>query len=219
LPLNVNLPALRQRFAWIAHGLSLGPDEVFDVDLAHYEAAAIIPTRGAFVPEWLLVVPRVACISIAELDAAQRVSLLAIVDKISELISARAEASVMFEHGPGRQLSAAGCGVDQAHLHVVGGKYNLLESLVEQVGEVYWSAVDHADPWAGVPLDSDYLIIRNRDRAVRAFTSNPTSQRLRRALADTLGLGNEWDYRSHPNEENACRTKEMFRGAFAAAPV
>lgn len=217
MPFDATPLALQTRFDWILRGASHGPDGAFDEDLARYADAAVIPTRGALVAGWLLVVPRTPCLSVAELGQLNRVRLLAIADEASARMSAQVGASVMFEHGPGRVGTAAGCGVDQAHLHVVGGAPYLLEKLMEQVGEVEWSEADHADPWATVPSGSDYLMIRNRDRAVRAVVEDPKSQRLRRALAETLGREHEWDYRSHPNALNAQRTKEMFSGAFADA--
>ena len=217
MPLDTKPPTPPTRFDWILRGASRGPHDAFDEDLAHYPEAAVIPTRGALVAEWLLVVPRAPCLSLAELDRPDRVRLLSIVDSASARVSATAGASVTFEHGPGRRGTAAGCGVDQAHMHVVGGSLDLLDRLIDRVGEAEWLTVDHADPWADVPPGSDYLMVRDDRRAVRATVDVPTPQRLRRALADALGRGHEWDYRSYPNEPNARRTKEMFSGAFADA--
>lgn len=214
---DTKTPVPVARFAWILDGMSRGPDDVFDEDLGHFTEAAVIPTRGAVVPEWLLVVPRAPCLSVAEVDFTARVRLLAVADKVSAGMSAQAGAFVMFEHGPGHPRTAAGCGVDQAHLHVVGGASDLLDRLSKLVGEAEWSAVDHADPWSTVPPGSDYLMIRDKDRAFRALVGSPISQRLRRAVADALGRGQEWDYRLYPNSSNARQTKEIFRGAFAHA--
>jgi diadenosine tetraphosphate (Ap4A) HIT family hydrolase len=213
---DAELPTPPSRFAWILRGATSGPDEAFDEDLACYPEAAVIPTRGAFVPTWLLVVPRTPCLSLAEIDTEGRARFLNIANEVSKQVAERAGACVTFEHGPGRRGTAAGCGVDQAHLHVVGGAPDLLARLMERVSEA-WLPVDHADPWSAAPPSSDYLMIRDQCRTVLAVVSNPTSQRLRRALADALGIGQEWDYRSHPNATNARRTKEMFRGAFAHA--
>ena len=213
--IDLKLPVLPSRFSWILHGASKGPDDVFDEDLATYPEAAVIPTRGALIAEWLLVVPRTPCLSLAELDGPERARLLAIADDVSSRVSALTGAFVTFEHGPGRRGTAAACGVDQAHLHVVGGAPDLLDRLVERVDDVAWSAVKHADPWSAILRGSDYLMVRDRGRAVRALVNRSTSQRMRQAMADVLGRASEWDYRSHPNVLNGHRTKEMFRGAFA----
>ena len=210
-------PVSSARFAWVLRGASRGVDDAFDEDLGRYADAAVIPTRGALVAEYLLIVPRTPCLSIAELDTPGRARVLAIADDVSAKISARVGAAVTFEHGPGRRGTAAGCGVDQGHLHVVGGSPDLLDRLVEQVDEASWSMASHADPWSTLPPGSDYLMVRDSQRTVLTIVEHPTSQRLRRALADVLARGDEWDYRSHPNAKNARRTKEIFSGAFAEA--
>ena len=205
------------RFAWVLDGACRGMDHTFDEDLGRYADAAITPTRGALVAEYLLVVPRTPCLSVSELDALGRARVLAVADDVSARVSARVGAAVIFEHGPGRRGTAVGCGVDQGHLHVVGGAPDLLDRLVDQVDEASWSMTSHAAPWSALPPGSDYLMVRDSRRTVVTLVTHPTSQRLRRALAESLGRGNEWDYRSHPNAENARRTKEIFSGAFADA--
>jgi ATP adenylyltransferase len=209
----------QSRFDWVVQGAARGPDDVFDEDLAEFPQAAVIPTRGAFVAEWLLIVPRIRSLSVAGLDQTQRTRVLAVAEAVSARMSARTGASVIFEHGPRQRGSATGCGVDQAHLHVVGGAADLLDRLIEQVDDANWSTADYADPWQGTPPLCEYLMVRDRDRAVTALVNSSTSQRLRRALADVLGCSHEWDYRLYPHEWNARRTKEMFHGAFADAPA
>lgn len=219
MPFDAKSSTPPARFAWILRGASRGPDATFDEDLADLAEAAIIPTRGALMAEWLLVVPRTPCLSVAELDRPHRARVLAIANAVSARVSERAGASVTFEHGPGRRGSATGCGVDQAHLHVVGGTPSLLDRLVDATGDAAWMAVDHDDPWATITPRSEYLMIRDCGRAVRALVDTPRSQLLRQAMASVLGREHEWDYRSHPNDWNARRTREMFRGAFADVPA
>jgi ATP adenylyltransferase len=206
-------PRVPTRFGWILKGESHGPDKAFDEDLAGYTDAAVIPTRGAIVPDWLLIVPRVPCSSFADLDAGSRRRILTIANRVSGQISPT-DTAVMFEHGARQAGSASGCGVDQAHLHVVGGEANLLSRIIAHVKELEWSVIDSADPWSDLPYNIDYLVVRSRERAMRALVHHPTSQRLRRALASALNRGDEWDYRAHPNALNANRTIEMFRGVF-----
>lgn len=205
------------RFSWILQGAACGPDAVFDEDLASYSDAAIIPTRGAMVAEWMLIVPRSPSLSIAALQAAARRSILHIADDASARISAQTGSSILFEHGPSRRGSAASCGVDQAHIHVVGGASLSLDALMQQVGEVRWEPVDRDDPWASVTVGSEYLLLRDKWRAVLALVDNPVSQRLRRAVAALLDRPDEWDYRLFPHTDNARRTKLIFGSERARA--
>lgn len=211
---DLRVSAPHSRFAWILRGATRGPDASFDEDLGSYPEAAIIPTQGALVPEWLLVVPRKPCLSVAVMGSQMRGRLLTIADEVSAKVSELAGACVMFEHGPRKHGIAAGCGVDQAHLHIVGGSLHLLDRMVERVDEAEWSSVDRIDPWSVLPPDSDYLLILDRRRALLATVANPASQRFRQALAEVLGCPKEWDYKLYPNAANARRTKELFHGAF-----
>lgn len=209
------LPTGLSRFEWIVRGDQHGPHEIFDQDLASFEYAAVLPTRGALVPAWLLIVPRQRLLSLAEMDDRARARIIAIADAISERVAAREGSAIVFEHGPGRRGSAASCGVEQAHLHVVGTTAPVFDRLLDAVPEVVWSRADLLDPWCKLPARSDYLMVRSKERAVVAQVAVPTSQRLRRAMASVLGLGDEWDYRSFPQESNALRTVRMFSGGFS----
>lgn len=199
------------RFGWVMQGQSHGTNAAFDQDLARYEEAAIIPTQGAFLAEWLLVVPRTPCLSVSELDISARARLLSIADEVATHVARKAGNAVIFEHGPRRAKTLTGCGVDQAHLHVVGWQSDLFDQLTEEVGEVKWKPANYLDPWGEIQPDSDYLMIRDSRRSAVAVVESPSSQRLRRALASVTGHKDEWDYRTHPNPKNALCTQALFR--------
>lgn len=201
-----------RRFGWVAAGHRLGPDRVFDQDLAEMDAVAVLPTKGAIVPEWLLVVPKIEALSLAEVGSLARRAVLDCVKEVEEHVSQAAGDAVIFEHGAGRRGSASGCGVDQAHLHVVGLDRHFVESvLVMPSAELRWRSVDTTDPWEGLPPGSDYLMMMHGETAWRALTSTPTSQFMRRRIAHFVGTPGEWDYRRYPHADNAERTKALFR--------
>lgn len=209
-----NPPAIPKRFGWVIQGMSTGPDPVFDEDLGDFPEAAILPTRGALVPEWLLIVPRKPYLSVAKASFEDRRNFVAIADTVSNKIADRAAECILFEHGPSSYGSEAGCGVDQAHLHVVGGAQGFMNRVLRETADLSWSEADYTDPWRALTPGVDYLVLRDGTRALSTPVSNPTSQRLRRAIARALSRGAEWDYRKFPHEANASRTLEMFRGAF-----
>jgi hypothetical protein len=70
------------------------------------------------------------------------------------------------------------------------------------------------DPWLGVGAGTDYFLVQDGDDAMLGKTLKPTSQFLRRMVAEFLGCDAEWDYRQHPNPENAHSTVRLFAGAF-----
>ena len=52
---------LGRRFDWVVDGQTKGADRQIDVDLGGFADAAIVPSLGALIPEWLLIVPRQPC--------------------------------------------------------------------------------------------------------------------------------------------------------------
>jgi len=199
------------RFAWVVAGERSGPDPVFDIDIGSYDFAAVIPTRGALLPEWLMLVPRIPCLAIRELDAPARRLLIEYAHEVSEWVAAAANHAVIFEHGAERVGSAVGCGVDQAHLHVVGIDGGFADWVVRNSEGVIWDEANARDPWGGIGSASDYMVLIDGLRAWKALIHIPTSQFLRRKVATFLGRPEEWDYRRHPNVENAKRTTAIFR--------
>lgn len=200
------------RFAWVTNGHRTGPDPAFDQDLANSDHAAVIPTKGALIPEWLLVVPRTEAISLAALPLRARGAVSQVVRQAAKRVEEVAGASVIFEHGAGCVGSASGCGVDQAHVHVVGLGRSFVQSVLSDLStSLEWTAADPHDPWADIPKGADYLLLEHDRRAWTALTRNPTSQFMRRRVAHFIGSPEKWDYKCYPHAHNAERTKALFR--------
>ncbi len=201
-----------RRFDWVTSGQRVGGDAPFDVDVGDFEPAAVVPTKGALVPEWLLIVPRLKALSVADLSAHERRKVLACAREVSEQIAKVADDVVLFEHGPRKQGAANGCGVDQAHIHVIGLDKRFLSFVFQTTAnDLRWELAAGADPWDGVPEQSDYIVLMRGELAWRALTPEPTSQFMRRRIASFVGTPGEWDYRRYPHAANAERTKSLFR--------
>ena len=211
-PLATGNGAGRRRFAWVTAGHRAGPDRIFDCDLGNAEHAAVVPTVGAIIPEWLLVVPRVEALSAAELPVRSRHDVLRVAHQVAGRVREVAGASVVFEHGAGRAGSLGGCGVDQAHLHVVGLGGDFVQSVLGGgSASLTWTPADPQDPWSAIPKGADYLLIMQDGRAWTALTQDPVSQFMRRRIASFVGFPGEWDYRRYPHADNAERTKSIFQ--------
>jgi ATP adenylyltransferase len=207
-----------RRFSWVLAGAHLGPDPNFDIDLAQLQSVAVIPTRGALTPEWLLVVPRQPCLSVAELAPAARRDVMRCAQLAANAVANVAGSAVLFEHGAGKPRSPNGCGVDQAHLHVVGLPPDFAYFTKKGTSNLAWVAADWRDPWKNLVRGSDYILMSVAEIAWVATIQTPTSQLLRRKVAEFLHMPDDWDYRQHPNVENAKRTTELFSRAFRAGP-
>jgi len=197
------------RFEWVVGGAPRGPDNVFDVDLGNHELAAIVPTRGAIIPEWLLVIPRSRCLSVAELSSSARRGLLSLASTVADEISSVGKKAIIFEHGPAQTHSLTGCGVDQAHLHAVGTGHEFIDWVLEG-SDLRWTEVSPSDPWNARSTGLDYLLMMAGSRAWLAQPELPLSQFFRRKVAAYVGRTDEWDYRLNPHVANAARTTELF---------
>ena len=205
---------LGRRFDWVVDGQIKGADRQIDVDLGGFADAAIVPSLGALIPEWLLIVPRQPCFSVAALPKVARRQLMNRTGAVVAAIQRLSGGAVVFEHGAGRFGSLNGCGVDQAHIHVVGLQPGFADYALRNSADLNWQNVDGADPWADLTAGTDYLLVMERDKTFAATLERPTSQFMRRMVADFLGCADQWDYRQHPNENNAQRTIQLFSGAF-----
>ena len=195
------------RFDWVLKGMRQGPNPSFDVDFCMDEYAAVIPTMGSLVSGWLLIVPRVPVLSISELNDADQEKYMEIVIGAAAEVKDLAKHTFMFEHGPCLSGSLVGCGVDQAHTHVVPLNFDLISTCLENT-EWDWSEVNCSTPWSSISEGQHYYLISNFERAYVAYPSEQASQFFRRKIAQGLGVENEWDYKLYPNKENALRTIE-----------
>lgn len=197
------------RFEWVTQGLANGPDTVCDVDLSRSQSFALVPSLGSIVEGWLLAIPRRKLLSLRELKAPERMDLVTFsVEAVARLRSISSQ-FVMFEHGPVEQQSKVGCGVDQAHLHVVSTKLDLLSDVLSD-DSVEWMEADINDPWSSLPKQREYYLIFNSSKAYVGFPRAPISQFFRRRLAALSQAHEKWNYRQWPQYENARRTIDAF---------
>lgn len=200
---------MKSRFDWIIQGQTTGPDPKCDVDLLPGYPFAVVPSLGSLCPGWVLAIPRKALLSLRQLPAGERTSFLGSCKAVAGSLSAFNTNIYYFEHGPGARKSVVGCGVDQAHLHIVPTPFKLLESVLAD-RSVGWTEVDRVDPWATVEPDAEYYLIATSTRAYVGTPTKPESQYFRKQLAALSGIPNEWNYREWPHYEHIQRTVDCF---------
>jgi ATP adenylyltransferase len=211
---DLRFPVVK-RFDWIVRGGKAGPDPICDVPVRSTPEAVAIPTIGAILPNWLLIVPRMCAASIADTPPDIRRKILCFGDELAREMHGAGE-PVIFEHGARKSGNVVGCGVDQAHLHVLATEIDLLRTALGDK-EVLWSVADPADPWRRLDA-SDYYLIQTSNEAFIGHALAPQSQYFRKLIARAAGVPFRWDYKVWPNYENARRTYGRFaEGAACAA--
>jgi diadenosine tetraphosphate (Ap4A) HIT family hydrolase len=161
-----------------------------------------VPSVGALVAGWLLVVPREHALNAAALSDEDLGRLEVLVSEIVEEWQPLFGAVTVFEHGPARPSSPAGCGVDHAHLHVVPTEgIDLIGAARTALDELTWiEGASIADARAAVDAGLDYLYAHtgHGDSAWLAIGQSVPSQALRRVMAAELKRPDEFDWRCYP---------------------
>ncbi len=198
------------RFAWAISGSTADRHPTADRDLDVLPECVVAPSVGAIVPGWLLLIPRKPTLSMRDLPHAERRAILYRARAVAEVIRATNKNVAIFEHGPSRRGSIAGCGIDQAHIHVVALPFDLANHTRMLYPEHAWTNVCPDDPWSRITPNADYYLMSGE---AGLFISEPTdvlSQFFRRVIAEAVGRTDEWDYRQHPNDRNIRATIDLY---------
>jgi len=201
------------RFSWITGGNTPLTAQPWDIEVLGNAEFAVVPSMGSLVPGWLLAVPRAAKLNLSGLSVAHRMSLSRLIDQASTALKGLPGEVYCFEHGSVRRGSLAGCGVDQAHLHIVPLEFDLVAA-AKLDGNIDWADLDAKnDPLTQLPKDGEYIAIWRRSDGVGLVgkPQEPTSQWVRRVIAHSLGASEEWNYRTHPQNLNVQATLAVLK--------
>jgi ATP adenylyltransferase len=202
-----------ERFAFL-RSTSECPRPIHDEILLEIDGCVVTPTLGSIVPNWLLIVPRSPVLNFAQWRLATGRSPLNLVEKVAAKRRS-AERIVWFEHGPAESGSVLGCGVDQAHLHVIFDapfSANELQTKAIENSGLDWSFGPAKSIYSNLQEQKSYLVAGSLETATSAQSVEQVgSQFFRRLIA---GLSNQeaaWNYRTHPHLANIRETVRSYR--------
>lgn len=201
--------ALSSRFSWITDSRIPASGAVWDREVVDDATFAVVPSMGSLVPGWLLAVPRRPMLSLRELSQCEGLSLFSLCNKLSSRLAGWDKDVYFFEHGSSSAGSKTGCGVDQAHLHIVPLPFDLIDAATcSAYSNMKWSNMSGDNPLTRLPKHGEYIAIWRASDGMGAFAtvSRPVSQWCRRLIAAKLGVDAEWNYRMHPQQANVERT-------------
>ena len=202
-----------RRFDWITNPGVPAPPKPCNTIVAQTDSFVALPSQGSLVPGWLLVIPRRPLINLAQLWPRERDELNLFVARLHDRLAVFPGRVFEFEHGARTIGSATGCGVDQAHLHVVPLPFNLLQACRQT--SLQWSYASSRDelPPEFAP-DSEYLFARERgNSAICTPVIDPVSQWFRKLIAANLDIADLWDYRAHPFNHAVRKTLDLIKPA------
>jgi ATP adenylyltransferase len=169
----------------------------------------VIPSLGALVDGWVLVVPKEHRISMGALPADLRAEADEITRRGREILRRQYKKPIMaFEHGPSAENHGTGCGVDHAHLHLLPLDCDLLAYVRPFVlPSQEWRSC-HWDDLTKAHADGlDYLYLQAEGTTpLIAVAQDFGSQVFRKAVASFLCMENEFSWREYPRVETVART-------------
>ena len=171
----------------------------------------VVPTLGSLVEGWLLIVTKEHFLCMGALPDTFRKEIEAVVDFTSNAITHSFNTPTIFEHGPSREGSDIGCGIDHAHLHLVPLKFSLLAQArkSKELNELVWShSRDDFHQLQNLHRQGkSYLYIKEpNSESVYCTPEAVPCQSLRRIIARTIGIESAYDYNKYHFESNVERT-------------
>ena len=188
-------------------------DEFFNQTLFESTHFKVIPSLGSLVEGWLLILPKMHFISLGAInDYYLYEELEVLIDKICAIVKKEYGDYIVFEHGPARENSVVGCGVDYAHLHIVPIKIDLIHYSHTQLEGCSWSKVQNINSTADFyNQDKPYLFVQDRLENLFIGTAPEIpSQAFRKIIAEHLGIPDKYDWKQYPFLSNIRRTIEKF---------
>jgi diadenosine tetraphosphate (Ap4A) HIT family hydrolase len=158
-----------------------------------------VPSVGALVPGWLLVVPRFHALSFGSLGCALVSSLSTEVGQIADRWERKFGAITWFEHGPRQPNSAVGCSIDHAHIHLVPlGELDLLSEARGMLPDLQFRQVAGLIDTCSEAEGGDYVYIRTpQSTSWLATGTGIPSQAVRRVIASHQGREAEYDWKQY----------------------
>lgn len=211
------------RFAWITDDSMPRSEALWDREILRTERFVAVPSAGSLVAGWTLVVPRRPMLNLSQITSEERQELGSIATSIANRLGEGGQEVYFFEHGSRVVGSLTGCGVDQAHLHIVPLPFDLIAAATARTdaGITWRAAPDTALPLDSLPAEGEYIALWSKGdrRTMIGAVKEPVSQWIRRVIADELGIGAEWNYRTHPQPNRVRETLALLRRSKRAAPA
>lgn len=168
-----------------------------------------IPSVGALVPGYMLVLPKSHAICSGALGQRQLVNYWKFSQRVRERVEQKFEKTILFEHGPAAPDTEVGCGVDHAHLHVAPIDGPILEFAEQNNPDsINWTEVSSFKAISEFhDAGEEYLFYQDHDGPLMVGTSPQiNSQLFRRAMAENMGSPEKFDWNDYPMARNVQAT-------------
>ena len=177
------------------------PPELWNKPVLETEHFIVLPSLGALVPGWVLVIPKQHYLCIGALPQSLFPEFQRVKKETVNLIASQFGEPCLFEHGPSSAGLKVGCSVDHAHLHVVPFSGDLAELAASFMPDgARWRPADVQACINAFSAGENYLYFE-QPLGAGFISVHPAfgSQVFRKAIALQLGKPHEFDWREYPN--------------------
>ncbi len=181
---------------------------VWDTVLDSDGTVEVVPSKGAIVSPWLLLIPSSHVPSSAMLSVAEKQSVARLIDDIRRKACIAGKHLVVFENGSPYFGSGVSCGIDHVHIHMVALDFNLARTLQERLPLMPASAPPWSI-WSEIP-EKPYIYIDDGEEHIYLDASYSVSQYVRSVVAELAGRSGEFHYDLFPDEDNVIHTIDWF---------
>ena len=191
---------------------TLGVGQPWNDPLFETQNFVALPSVGALVEGWLLLLPKRHFISLGALPDSMLNEMHAFKEFLSSVVVACYGTVIAFEHGPSADRRAVGCGVDHAHLHLAPISFDLSSEVR--------SLLPSGITWVPAGIDvcktayqrgRDYLYLEQPIGTGHLIMHDSFgSQLFRRAIASHLGVPEEYSWREYDQAPKVVATIQKF---------
>ena len=194
-------------------GPTLGVEQPWNNPLFETRNFVALPSVGALVEGWLLLVPKRHFISLGALPDPMLNEMQDFKEFLCSILMACYGTVSAFEHGPSAERRAVGCGVDHAHLHLAPIPFDLsaeVRTLLPR--EITWVSAGIDVCKTAYRRGKDYLYLEQPIGSGRlAAQERFGSQLFRRAIASHLGIPEEYNWREYNQGPTVVATIQRVR--------
>jgi diadenosine tetraphosphate (Ap4A) HIT family hydrolase len=187
---------------------------LWDTPIFDSELFVVVPTVGALVEGWLLVVPKMPIPCFASLPTSAFSELESLLADIVPIVQSDYGPISLFEHGSTATASPIGCGVDHAHLHLVPAKCDLQAGAQKIAPSIRWSGISSFKQLRDQVRDGYWFVQQPYGsggcKVGVCVDDDPPSQLFRKVIATSLGHPEAFDWRAGLGETRIAATVERL---------
>lgn len=185
-----------------------GHSAVWDKNLICDGHVQVIPSKGAIVAPWLLIVPNSHVPSAALLSYEEKFSVGRLIKSIRHMADSAGQKLVVFENGSPYFGADISCGIEHVHIHMVALNFDLIGELQNHLPK----RTGGLEPWSSVASipNTPYVYVDDGNDQAYFDASSAPSQFVRQLIATALGCADKFHYDLFPHTENTILSAEWF---------